>query len=111
MVFVMASYLPWYICFSLSPIARLASVLGVVARSPYHLGAQGSMRVIDAGLKPVAVGQGRCESTRLLHFAAAHRAYSVAVLLYCMAFGRVVMRHVSVPEKIGDLVLTGACVL
>src|SRR5260370_28528213 len=38
---------------------------------PYHLGAQGSIEVVDAGQRLTAVGWGLCRSAQLLHFAAA----------------------------------------
>src|ERR1022692_470859 len=40
--------------------------------SPYHLGAQGPMKVIDAGQRLLSVRWGRCSLARLLHFRAAH---------------------------------------
>jgi hypothetical protein len=35
--------------------------------SPYHLGAQQSIKVVEAAQKPVTVISGRCWSVRLLH--------------------------------------------
>ena len=40
--------------------------------SLYHLGAQGPMKVIDAGQRPLSARWGRCSLARLLHFRAAH---------------------------------------